>query len=223
MKKLIRKVLTLLAIMMISMLLTVYLTDMYVRNYGSGYILSFEDTPNVEAVIVPGAFVFPDGRLSDILADRLIVAIDLYKAKKARKLLLSGDHGQASYDEVNAMRKFAQSRGVPREDIFMDHAGFSTYESLYRARDVFGVKEALIVTQEYHLMRALYTARKLGIEAYGVTSDRHRYFKMDYYEMREIAARFKAFIEVDIFRPRPKYLGEAIPISGDGNITDDGK
>ncbi len=215
------------AIPVISMFLLgiipIFFVDLYVRNYGSKYIVDFEDSPQVEAIIVPGAFVFPSGRVSGILADRLNVAVDLYKANKAEKLLVSGDHGSVSYDEVNAMRRYLQSKGVPRENIFMDHAGFSTYDSLYRTRDIFSVNKAIIVTQEYHLARALYTARKLGIEACGVTSDKHIYYKMSYYEMREIAARCKAFLQVDILRSKPKYLGEAIPISGDGRAADDDK
>lgn len=223
MKAALRKIVFLIIKMSLLSIILIFVVDLYIRNYGSKYIVNLEGSPQVEAIIVPGAYVFPSGRVSDILADRLSVAVDLYKANKAEKLLVSGDHGSVSYDEVNAMRRYLQSQGIPRENIFMDHAGFSTYDSLYRTRDIFGVKKAIIVTQEYHLARALYTARKLGIEAYGVTSDKHIYYKMAYYEIREIAARCKAFLQVDILRSKPKYLGEAIPISGDGRTTDDGK
>jgi SanA protein len=179
--------------------------------------------PVAEAVIVPGAYVFPDGRVSEMLADRLDAGYMLYRAGKARKIIVSGDHGRTTYDEVNSMRKYLQAKGVPREDIFMDHAGFDTYDSIYRARDVFQVKKAIIVTQRYHLLRAVYIARMLGIEAHGVTSDAHNYPRMMYYNLREIAARVKAFLQAGVMHPDPKYLGKAIPISGSGVLTDDGK
>lgn len=194
-----------------------------VSSQGTRYIVSSENAPSVDAVIIPGAYVLPDGRVSEMLADRLITALDLYRNGKASRIIVSGDHGTKAYDEVNAMRLFLQERGVPREHIFMDHAGFDTYDSIYRARDVFIVKKALIVTQEYHLLRALYIARKLGIEAYGVTADRYVYPNMAYYRIREVGARVKAFLQAGIFKPEPKYLGVAIPVSGDGRDTDDGK
>ena len=200
----------------------ILIIDWHVKIYGLKYIVNLENANKADAAIVPGAYVFPDGNVSDILGDRLKVAVDLYKAKKVKKLLVSGDHGKTTYDEVNAMRKYIQSMGIPREDIFMDHAGFSTYETLYRSRDIFKVETAIIVTQKYHLMRALYIARKLGIQAHGVTADKHIYYKMEYYKTREIAARFKDYLLVNILRPKPKYLGKSIPISGNGIATDDG-
>ena len=98
---------------------------------------------------------------------------------------MSGDHGKADYDEVNIMKKFAIDKGVESEDIFMDHAGFSTYESIYRAKEIFGAKDIAIVTQKYHLYRALYIANKLGLEAYGVNSDPRRYSGASYRELRQ--------------------------------------
>lgn len=155
-----------------------------------------------------------------MLSDRLTVGVELYEAGAAPKLLMSGDHGQADYDEVNAMKQFAIDRGVPSEDIFMDHAGFSTYESMYRAAEVFEAEKVIIVTQEYHLYRAIYIAEQLGLEAYGVASDLQSYVKQDYYDFRELLARDKDFVQT-IFKPEPTYLGEAIPISGNGDDTND--
>jgi vancomycin permeability regulator SanA len=135
---------------------------------------------------------------------------------------VSGDHGRKDYDEVNTMKSFLMEKGVPSEDIFMDHAGFSTYESLYRARDIFQVKKVIITSQEYHLMRAVFIARELGLEAYGVAADKHIYHgAMMKSELREIAARNKDFLTAKIFKPLPKYLGEVIPVTGDGRATDD--
>ncbi len=180
-----------------------------------------ESLKEADCVLVLGSLVYDDASLSPILADRVKTAIDIYKAGKAHKLLLSGDHGQKNYDEVNAMMEYAISRGVPKEDIFLDHAGFSTYESVYRARDVFLVQSAIIVTQKFHLPRAVYTARALGLEAYGVDSDLRRYADELYNNTRESLARVKDFLYVNIFLPEPKYLGEAIPIYGESGATHD--
>ena len=118
------------------------------------------------------------------------------------------------------MKQFAIDRGVPSEDVFMDHAGFSTYETMYRAKEVFAAKRVIIVTQKYHLYRAVYIAEQLGLEAYGVDSDLQSYIKQPYYNAREILARDKDFVKV-IFKPKPTYLGEVIPISGSGDLTND--
>ena len=155
-----------------------------------------------------------------MLSDRLTRGVELYDMNAAPKLLMSGDHGRVSYDEVNAMKQFAIDRGVPSEDVFMDHAGFSTYETMYRAKEVFAAKRVIIVTQKYHLYRAVYIAEQLGLEAYGVDSDLQSYIKQPYYNAREILARDKDFVKV-IFKPKPTYLGEVIPISGSGDLTND--
>ena len=175
-----------------------------------------------DAILVLGAYVFPNGTVSTMLNDRLTAGYELYEQGKAPKLIVSGDHGQTDYDEVNSMKNFLKDKGVPNEDVFMDHAGFSTYESVYRARDIFKVQKVIIVTQEYHLMRAVYVARALGLEAYGVASDRHDYGQaMKIYNIREIAARNKDFLWTNVFKPKPTFLGDAIPVFGDGAATDD--
>lgn len=156
-----------------------------------------------------------------MLEDRVAVGIDLYKNNKAKKLLFSGDHGQANYDEVNGMKKVAEKKGVKKEDIFLDHAGFSTYESMYRAKEIFKAKKIIIVTQQYHLMRAVYIARQLGLDAYGVNSDQRNYWGIDKYKTREIAARVKDYFNVNLIKPKPKHLGDTIPVSGNGIVTHD--
>lgn len=178
-------------------------------------------TPKQEydCILVLGAGV-RDNAPRPILKDRLDYAIELYKNKAAPKIIMSGDHGRKDYDEVNVMKKYAIDKGVPSEDIFMDHAGFSTYDSLYRARDVFLAKKIIIVTQEYHMYRALYIANSLDIEAVGVPSDPRAYAGQTYRNIREILARNKDFIYC-IFKPSPKYLGPEIAVSGDGNLTND--
>ena len=177
--------------------------------------------PDADAAIILGAAVSPNGMLSGVLQDRVDRGIQLYRARKVKKLLMSGDHGEASYDEVTAMGRYAVQRGVPSEDIFLDHAGFTTYETMYRARDIFQVKRALVVTQDFHLPRSVYIARSLGIEAWGVASSQHSYSGEDYLKAREFPARLKAFLQVNVLHSRPTYLGPAIPITGDGRKTHD--
>lgn len=186
-------------------------------------IITSQDAANlddVDCILVLGCFVNDNGRPSDMLHDRLRRGVELYDAETAPKLLMSGDHGRNEYDEVAAMKQFAIDAGIPSEDVFMDHAGFSTYESIYRAKEIFQADKILIVTQEYHLYRALYIADQLGVEAYGVSSDYHTYVGQSMRDFREVLARAKDCVTC-IFRPEPTYLGDAIPIFGDGNFTND--
>ena len=175
---------------------------------------------DVDCIIVLGCQVRDDGSLSDMLHDRLWRSVQLYESGVSAKLLMSGDHGQDDYNEVGAMKQYAVDRGVPSEDVFMDHAGFSTYETMYRAKEVFQARKVVIVTQEYHLYRAIYIAEKLGLEAYGVASDLQSYVGQFNRDIREVMARCKDF-GMCIFKPEPTYLGEAIPVSGNGNATND--
>ena len=175
---------------------------------------------DIDCILVLGCFVKDDGRPSDMLFDRLTRGVELYDLGAAPKLLMSGDHGREEYDEVAAMKQFAIDEGIPSEDVFMDHAGFSTYESIYRAKEIFQADKILIVTQEYHLYRALYIANQLGVEAYGVSSDYHTYVGQFMRDFREMLARVKDCATC-IFKPEPTYLGDAIPIFGDGNLTND--
>ena len=195
--------------------------SIYVCFQAKPYLMTAEDAAaleQVDAILVLGCGVRPDGTPSLMLRDRLEMGLKLYEAGAAPKLLMSGDHGRVEYDEVNAMRDYALERGVPSEDVFMDHAGFSTYESMYRARDIFQCEKILIVSQRYHLYRAVYDARALGLEAYGVAAEDIAYTGQVMREAREILARDKDFFYC-IFKPEPTYLGEAIPVSGDGNAT----
>ena len=175
---------------------------------------------DADCILVLGAGVRADGSPSHMLQDRLIVGVSLYRGDAAPKLLMSGDHGQEDYDEVNTMKAYAVAEGVPAEDVFMDHAGFSTYDSLIRARDVFGVKRVIIVTQEYHLYRALWLAEALGMEAVGVSADLRTYIGQSVRETREVLARCKDFV-ISLIKPSPTYGGEFIDIRGDGGVTDD--
>lgn len=179
----------------------------------------YANLENIDCIIVLGAGIWGD-KPSYMLEDRLLEAIDLYQNNFSSKIIMSGDHGREEYDEVNIMKNFAIERNIPSEDIFMDHAGFSTYDSIYRAKDIFKAKKVVIITQKYHLYRALYIANQLGLEAYGVGADPRVYKGAAYREIREILARNKDLIKC-IFKPKPTYLGESIPISGNGDITND--
>lgn len=175
---------------------------------------------NVDCILVLGCQVKSDGVPSHMLEDRIKRSIALYEAGAAPKLLMSGDHGQEGYDEVGTMKAWAVNAGVPSEDVFMDHAGFSTYESIYRAKEIFGAQRIVIVSQKYHLYRALSIADALGLEAWGVDTDYRSYSGQLGRDTREILARVKDFA-TGILKPKPTYLGDPIDLTGSGDVTND--
>ena len=169
------------------------------------------DAPSSPTAIVLGAGYSPGGRLSSALADRMDTAIDLYEAGRVNKLLLTGDNRFEDYNEPAAMAAYAEARGVPPEDLVLDYAGRRTYDSCYRANAIFGVERAILVTQAFHLPRALYTCDRLGLEVVGVVADRRPYFRATWYELREVFALTRAWLDLNLFRPVP-VLGEPIPV-----------
>ena len=185
-----------------------------------GSIVSADEASisSADAIVVLGASVFADGTPSGILQDRLDDGIALYFAGVAPKLIMSGDNGTESYNEVRVMKQYAIAQGVPSEDIFCDHAGFSTYESMYRAKYVFGCQRIVVATQTYHLYRALWSAKSLGMQATGVPSDYHEYQKQLQYDIREVPARTKDFFKA-LFRMPSTYVGDAISLDQDGDVT----
>ena len=194
-----------------------------VKGTTRNHILRLEEAASltdVDCILVLGCGVWGDGQPSHMLEDRLKMSLELYEAGASKKILMSGDHGQTDYDEVNVMKSFAVEAGVASENVFMDHAGFSTYESMYRAKEIFQADKIIIVSQEYHLYRAIYIARQLGIEAYGVAADYRSYVGQTARDLREVLARVKDWAG-SILKPEPTYLGETIPIWGDGNLTND--
>ena len=202
---------------------TLFTINGYVKASAKGRILTTQkaaELEDVDCIIILGCQVKDDGSLSHMLRDRLMRGLEVYETGAAPKLLMSGDHGREEYDEVGAMKNYAIENGVPSENIFMDHAGFSTYETMYRAKEIFKAEKVIIVTQEYHLYRALYIAERLGMEAYGVSADLNRYAGQSMRDFREVLARCKDWA-MCIFKPEPTYLGEAIPVSGNGDITND--
>ena len=223
MKKHIVRIIKVILVAAVAVTIVALSIDYYVEQNARKYIVNPDELTKADAILVLGAYVFPDGTVSSMLNDRLSVAQELYEKGKADKIIVSGDHGQNDYDEVNAMKSFLKNEKIPAENILMDHAGFSTYESVYLARDIFDAKKIIIVTQKYHLFRAVFIARQLGLDAYGVASDKHDYGEalMKVYRQREIAARNKDFFFAKFIKPKPTFLGEAIPVTSDGAVTDD--
>ena len=219
MKKAIKIILIIGIILILLISGTTWFTNAYIKAKTKDKIVTKVEG-DYDCIIVLGAGVRKDGTPTPMLKDRLDKGIELYKNGAAPKIIMSGDHGQKRYDEVNAMKKYAIQEGVPSEDIFMDHAGFSTYESIYRERDVFEVKKAIIVTQKYHMYRALYIAKKLGLESVGVTAEEIDYSGQEARDLRETLARTKDFFKC-IIKPKPTYLGKTIDITGSGDVTND--
>ncbi|MBP5244991.1 MAG: YdcF family protein [Clostridia bacterium] len=179
----------------------------------------FAKIENADCILVLGAGV-RDETPSPMLKDRLDCALYLYNGGKAPKIIMSGDHGTENYDEVNVMKNYAVEKGVPSCDVFMDHAGFSSYDSIYRAKEIFGAKKIIIVTQKYHLYRSLYIAKSLGLDACGAVSDARPYAGRRQREVREVFARNKDFF-MCLFKPYPRFLGEKISLEGSGDETND--
>lgn len=192
---------------------------MYMKVKDSIYPADELNFEGADCILVLGAGVREDGQPSNMLEDRLKTAVQLYKNGAAPKILMSGDHGREEYDEVGCMKAYALNCGVPEDDIFLDHAGFSTYESIYRVREIFGAEKIIVVTQKYHLYRALYIADSFGIDAVGASADLRTYIGQSLRETRELAARVKDFIYT-LFKPEPTYLGEKVSLTGSGKVTD---
>jgi len=219
-RKWFRKTIVFLIFVALSIGLVTLAINLFVKSYTKEYIKSVDDLSNthVDCILVLGAGLYNEVTPSLMLADRVLRGIELYNSGVSSKLLMSGDHGFNNHNEVGVMREYAIARDVPSEDIFMDHAGFSTYESIYRAKYIFGAKSIVIVTQGFHIERAVYIARQFGLEAYGVTSDIRNYGSITYNQARDILARVKDFFMV-IIKPKPTYLGDKISLYDSGEVT----
>lgn len=218
--RIIKRILLIFLIMIIIGFLLLLSVNSYVKFSVSKNMVSEEKVPNeYDIALVLGAGL-KNGKPSPVLKDRLDTALDLYKNKVISKIIVSGDHGKKYYDEVNVMKNYLIENNVLSEDIFMDHAGFSTYDSIYRLRDVFEVKKVVIVTQEFHLYRSLYISKMLGVDAVGVSATKRHYTGEIKFELREILARDKDFVKT-IFKPEPKYLGDTISVFESGDLTND--
>lgn len=186
--------------------------------YGDRTFPRVDGTPSMPAAIVFGAGYWPGGRPSEALADRMDTAIDLYEAGKVNKLLLTGDNRFVDYNEPAVMADYALARGVPRGDLVLDYAGRRTYDSCYRAGAIFGVERAVLVTQAFHLPRALYTCDRLGLEAVGIVADRHRYIRAPWFRFRELFALMRAWLDLNLAKPLP-VLGDPILVDWDSRTA----
>jgi len=184
-----------------------YLDDIYTS-------AQFDKVPERPVAVVFGAGYWPSGALSWVLQDRLDAAIRLYQAGRVQKLLFSGDNRFVDYNEPAKMLEYALAHDVPREAIVLDYAGRRTYDTCYRARDIFRVPEVVLVTNRYHLPRALLTCRRLGVDAIGYAADQRRYpcHELAWYWVREVPALWKAWMDLHITHPTP-VLGEPLPIN----------
>lgn len=217
--KILKGILIPVVVLVIITIFAVFACDIYISVAPEKNITSAKGVSDADCIIVLGAAVNPDGSLSHALRSRLETALVLYDDGAASKILVSGDNGQKNYNEVEAMKKYLLGRGIPEENIFMDHAGFDTYSSIYRAKEVFCVQKPVIVSQHEHLLRAVYFADRLGLDAKGVACTDYIGGEATYQRIREYGARFKAIIVCDMLHMKPKYLGEKIPITGDGRAT----
>jgi SanA protein len=214
-----KKIMVVTAWMALGATLLLTAVDFYVALAGrKGMYRDVESLPEAQAVLVLGASVFRSGQMSDVFRDRATVALEVYNAGKVKKILVSGDYRANEYDEVSAAKKFFLEKGVPAEDIFLDYAGYDTYDSVYRAKYIFKIKSLIISTQDFHLPRALYLARGLGIEASGISADLRTYSLGIRNFFRENAAHLKAFWEL-ANHEKSAVLGDPMPITGDGRIS----
>lgn len=215
-------VLRVVAALLVVVGLFVIAINLHVQNFSEQYIKSkpseikFADPEKIPVVLILGASVRSDGSLSSVLEDRVNTALDVYQSGLARKILVSGDNSTAEYNEVIPVRSYLLKRGVPEEDIFVDFAGFDTYDSIFRAGYIFEANNIFIVTQNFHLPRAIYIGRGLGLDVYGITADRRSYLLNN--NFRETLAIVKTFLEMQI-GSEPKFLGQKIPITGDGRTS----
>lgn len=219
-KKILKKILILVVSVCIISLAAITIINLYMIKSTEENIISIENTKDfkAECIIVLGAMVYSDGTPSPILKDRLDKGIELYNKGVASKLLMSGDNGEKEYNEVIHMRAYAIKKGIPKEDIYLDYAGFSTYESMYRLKEIFQVKRAVVVTQQYHLYRALYIGEHKGLELCGVPAA-DRLGGQKGRDIREVFARVKSFGLV-LINADPTYMGDPVPLDTPQRITE---
>lgn len=204
-------------------LITLIGIDLYVKLTTISSIITIEEAStkdDFDYILILGAGLNPDGTPSPMLKERLDTGIELYKEGIAEKIIVSGDHLYPDHDEVNSMKNYMTKEGIPSDVIYMDHAGLSTYDSIYRAKELFGAGKIVVVTQKYHLYRSLYIGKRLGLDVFGVDAMKTTYNNQLYRDTREILARIKDFAKC-LLQPSSQILGESIPVSKGGNATND--
>ena len=212
-----KKLMNFFMIFTIIILLIIFGINFYVKFSTKNQIIDLSEVEEVDAIVVLGASIREDGSLSLMLKERLDTSFEVYKQNNS-KLVMTGDHTKKYYNEVSAMKNYAIENGIDSNIIYLDHAGISTYDSIYRMKHIFKLNKIIIVTQEYHLYRALYIANSLGIEAYGVDATKVRYTGQLYRDLREILARNKDFFKC-IFKPESTHMGNTIDMNASGDLT----
>jgi len=207
-QKSLRKPSAILLLVPILALLAVGIINLYVCLRGGQFLTTEHNVMSAPAIVVPGAGIRGD-RPSPMLRDRLDMAAGLYRQGTAPRILVSGDNSRHTYNEVQVMKNYLLETGIPEEAVYMDHAGFDTWSTMYRARDVFQLDSLIVVTQKYHLYRALYQADSLGLQVQGVPCDRYLP-RTPGYLIRETLARIKAFFYAEVLQPSPRYLGDPV-------------
>ena len=227
MKKILLRIFTVACILTAAAVLLLVITNLIMVLSTHKRVLTLAELSDIEAyedsfdvIVVLGAAVREGGKPSDMLRDRLEVGNELYFAGLSDKILMSGDHMSKDYDEVGNMKKYATEAGIPGQCIYLDHAGLSTYDSMWRLCHIYGAKKVLIVTQSYHLPRALYLAKSFGMDAFGISADLRPYRNQLYRDVREILARSKD-VMLAIAKPDATYVGDPISLDDDGNMTND--
>lgn len=213
MKKILKLIIFILILIIILNLLVVVTTKKQILD-----IEKIKDS-NFDCIVILGASV-KNNKPSAVLEDRLKTGIELYDKGVSKKILVSGDNVKDDYNEVNVMKNYLLEQGIPSEDIFVDHYGISTYDSIYRTKEIYKVSKVLIVTQEYHLYRSLYIAKSMNLDAYGISSDIREYTNIKKMIIREVLARCKEVIKC-LIHPESKYLGEIHIIEGNGDKTNE--
>jgi len=215
-----RKIFILFSVLIL-IITSIVMINFHVLNYSkTNYYYNIDWLDNKYVWLVFWASVLKNGIPSDILKDRLKVAYYAYKKWKIQKIIVSWDNSHMNYNEPKAMKKYLINLWVDEEDIYLDYAWFDTYDSIYRAKEIFWVKEIVLFTQDFHLKRAMYIAKKLWLETYWIETNLQKYLLEDYNNRREILARIKAFLEIEILKSKPKYLGDKIEILTDEKIRD---
>lgn len=212
-----KKLMNFFMILTIIILLIIFGINFYVKFSTKNQIIKLNEVEEVDAIVVLGASIREDGSLSLMLKERLDTSFEVYN-KNNSKLVMTGDHTKKYYNEVTAMKNYAIENNIDSNIIYLDHAGISTYDSIYRMKHIFKLNKIIIVTQEYHLYRALYIANSLDIEAYGVDATKVRYTGQLYRDLREILARNKDFFKC-IFKPKSTHMGDIIDMNASGDLT----
>jgi SanA protein len=202
-----KKTIKITALAAVILFLAILSVNIFINEYSKGYIYeSVDSIPYAQAVLILGASVYSDGRLSDILKDRVITAINLYQKGKAEKILISGYGKGKNYNEVDSIKAYIVDQGIPEYAILSDYSGDDTYDSLYRAKNISKLESINIATQNYHLPRAVYIARRLGMEASGISSDLQTYQRISFFKLREEFASLKAVFDI-LLQAKPDKAG----------------